>query len=94
MSRLLAVIKILPEDDAVNLDVLKAGLKEALPQGDKNLYIHKFDEEEVAFGLKALKVFLIMPGDYEGGTQPIEDAFAKVKGAGQVDVEIVQTLPG
>ena len=44
--------------------------------------------------LKALKVYVVMPGDYEGGTQPIEDAFAKVKGVGQVDVEIVQTLPG
>jgi translation elongation factor EF-1beta len=37
MSRLLAVIKILPEDDAVKLDVLKVGLKEALPKGIKYL---------------------------------------------------------
>jgi elongation factor 1-beta len=51
-------------------------------------------EEEIAFGLKALKVFVIMPGVFEGGTQPVEDAFSKVKGVGQVDVEIVQTLPG
>ena len=94
MSRLLAVIKVLPSDDAVKLDVLKAGLKEALPKGNKDLYIHKFEEEEIAFGLKALKAFVIMPGDYEGGTQPVEDAFAGVSGVGQVDVEIVQTLPG
>ena len=63
-------------------------------KGNKNLYVHKFDEEEIAFGLKALKAFVIMPGDYAGGTQPIEDAFAKVQGVGQVDVEVVQTLPG
>lgn len=94
MSRLLAVIKILPEDDSVNLDGLKAGLKEALPKGESNLYVHKFEEEEIAFGLKALKAFVIMPGDYAGGTQPVEDAFASVKGVGQVDVEVVQTLPG
>jgi elongation factor 1-beta len=94
MSRLLALIKILPEDDAVKLDELKEGLKKALPTGNKDLFVHKFEEEEIAFGLKALKVYVIMPGDYEGGTQPVEDAFAKVKGVGQVDVEIVQTLPG
>jgi len=94
LSRLLALIKILPEDDAVKLDGLKDGLKEALPKGNKDLFIHKFEEEEIAFGLKALKAYVIMPGDYEGGTQPVEDAFAKVKGVGQVDVEIVQTLPG
>lgn len=94
MSRLLAVIKILPEDDSVKLEKLKASLTAALPKGEKNLFIHKFDEEEIAFGLKALKAFVVMPGDYAGGTQPIEDAFAKVKGVGQVDVEIVQTLPG
>lgn len=94
MSRLLALIKILPEDDAVKLDELKEGLKKALPKGNKDLFVHKFEEEEIAFGLKALKAYVIMPGDYEGGTQPVEDAFAKVKGVGQVDVEIVQTLPG
>lgn len=94
MSRLLAVIRILPEDDGVKLEELKEGLKMALPQGNKNLFVHKFEEEEIAFGLKALKAFVIMPGDYEGGTQPVEDAFSKVRGVGQVDVEIVQTLPG
>lgn len=94
MSRLLAVIKILPEDDAVQMAALRAALKEALPKGNRDLFIHKFEEEEIAFGLKALKAYVVMPGDYEGGTQPVEDAFSKVQGVGQVDVEIVQTLPG
>jgi elongation factor 1-beta len=93
LSRLLAIIKILPEDDAVDLGLMREGLREALPKGNKDLYIHKFEEEEIAFGLKALKVYVIMPGVYEGGTQPVEDAFSKVKGVSQVDVEIVQTLP-
>lgn len=94
MTRLLAVIKILPEDDGVDLELLKNGLREALSKGNKDLYIHNIVEEEIAFGLKALKVFVIMPGVFEGGTQPIEDAFSGVKGVGQVDVEVVQTLPG
>ncbi|MGC8936760.1 MAG: elongation factor 1-beta [Candidatus Methanomethylicaceae archaeon] len=94
MSRLLAVFKILPEDDGIDLEILKNGLRDSMPKGNKDLYIHKIAEEEIAFGLKALKVFVIMPGVFEGGTQPIEDAFSKVKGVGQVDVEVVQTLPG
>lgn len=94
MSRLLAVFRIFPEDDRVDLNMVKDGLRDAMPKGNKDLYIHKILEEEIAFGLKALKVFVIMPGVYEGGTQPIEDAFSAVKGVGQVEVEIVQTLPG
>jgi FkbM family methyltransferase len=38
--------------------------------------------------LKALKAYAIMPRDYESGTKPVEDTFAKVKGIGKVDVAL------
>ncbi len=91
-NNVLAIFKIYPEDDQVDLEDLKNRLREALPKG--NVYIYRIIEEEIAFGIKALKVFVIMPPFFEGGTQPLEEAFSKVKGVSQVDVEFVQTLPG
>ncbi len=91
MSNVVAVIRILPESDTYDLQKLREDLRSALP-ADGKVRINKFEEEPLAFGLKALKVYVIIPGDYAGGTQSIEDAFAKVPGASQVDVEIVQTL--
>ncbi|MCC6013086.1 MAG: elongation factor 1-beta [Candidatus Verstraetearchaeota archaeon] len=88
-SKILAIFKIYPEDDKVDLESLKSKLKEVLP---KDVYINKIIEEELAFGIKVLRVFVIMPLFFEGGTQPLEDAFSKVKGVSQVDVELVQTL--
>jgi elongation factor 1-beta len=91
-NNILAIFKIYPEDDKVDLEDLKNRLREALPKG--NVHIHRIIEEEIAFGIKALKVFIVMPPFFEGGTQPLEEAFSKVKGVSQVDVELVQTLPG
>lgn len=93
-SNLLAIFKIFPEDDQVDLESLKERIKEAIPKGNENLFIYKITEEAIAFGIKALRVFVVMPPVLEGGTQPLEDIFSKIKGVGQVDVEIVQTLPG
>lgn len=93
-SNLLAIFRIFPEDDQVDLESLKERIKEALPKGNENLFIYKITEEAIAFGIKVLRVFVVMPPVFEGGTQPLEDIFSKIKGVGQVDVEIVQTLPG
>lgn len=93
-NNVLAIFRILPENDQVDLESLKRGIREAIPKGNENLYIHKITEEELAFGIKVLRVFVVMPPFFEGGTQPLEEAFSKVKGVGQVDVEVVQTLPG
>jgi elongation factor 1-beta len=91
-ARVLAIIKILPEDDKVSLEGLKEHLKAALPTDNKEIYIHKFEVEPIAFGLNALKVYVILPGVYEGGTQKVEDNFAKIKGVSNVEVEMVRSL--
>lgn len=93
-NNLLAVFRIFPEDDQVDLDSLKEKIREAIPKGNENLFIYKITEEAIAFGIKVLRVFVVMPPVFEGGTQPLEEIFGKIKGVGQVDVEIVQTLPG
>ena len=91
-ARVLAIIKILPEDDTVDLNKMKEDLKAVLPTDNKEIYIHKFEEEPIAFGLNALKVYVVLPGVYEGGTQKVEDNFAQVKGVSTVEVEMVRSL--
>ncbi|RLE48478.1 MAG: elongation factor 1-beta [Candidatus Methanomethylicota archaeon] len=88
-AKVVATVKVLPEGDEVNLNELKEELKRALPSG---LEIYRIDDEPIAFGLVALKVHVVMPADFEGGTSSLEDAFSKVKGVGQVEVELVRQV--
>lgn len=88
-AKVVATIKIFPEGDYENLEELKKRLRDALP---KDMEIYRIDEEPVAFGLKILKVYVVMPADVEGGTSSVEDAFSKVKGVGQVEVDLVRQV--
>ena len=83
MGDVAAKIKIMPKGVETNLEDLKKNLEDALP---KNVEIKGFTEEPIAFGLKAVIVTVFL-GDEEGGTQPVEDAFSKVK-----EVESVQVV--
>jgi len=88
-AKVVATVKVLPESSDISLDEIKEELKKALPQG---LEIYRIDEEPIAFGLVALKVHVVMPANLEGGTSSIEEAFSKVKGVGQVEVELVRQV--
>ena len=84
MGDVAAKIKIMPESVDTDLVGLKENLKNVIPAGAQ---LHgDIVEEPIAFGLKALIVTLIV-NDEEGGTEPAEEAFAKVPG-----VENVQML--
>lgn len=88
-AKVVATIKVFPEGEGEDLEKLKERLREALPS---NMEIYKIDEEPIAFGLKALKVYVVMPADIEGGTTSVEDAFSKVEGVGQVEVDLVRQV--
>ncbi|MEM1537209.1 MAG: elongation factor 1-beta [Candidatus Nezhaarchaeales archaeon] len=85
MGEVVALVKIMPAGVEVDLDRLKERLKEALP---KKHSIKGFKEEPIAFGIKALKVYVLMPEE-AGGTSSLEEAFQRVEGVGQVEVELV-----
>ncbi|AKB28255.1 Translation elongation factor 1 beta subunit [Methanosarcina siciliae C2J] len=83
MGDVAAKIKIMPEGIETDLAELKEKIKAVIPamadlHGD-------IVEEPIAFGLKALIVTLIV-NDEEGGTEPAEEAFAKVSGVENVQV--------
>jgi elongation factor 1-beta len=83
MGDVAAKIKVMPESVDTDLAELKEKLKAAIPEG-ADLY-GDIVEEPIAFGLKALIVTLIV-NDREGGTEVVEEAFAKVPGAENVQV--------
>jgi len=85
LAKVMAIVKVMPEDVDVDLEKLKEDIKSCLPS---NVSLEKTIVEDVAFGIKALKLFLLLPEE-EGGTSKVEEALSNVKGVGQVDVELV-----
>lgn len=89
MARVLVVMKILPEDININLEELKERIKAKLPSGYE---LARHEIEPIAFGLKALRVYIIMPEVTEGGTEPLEKLVSSIEGVSQVEVEVVHRL--
>lgn len=85
MGKVIAQIKVMPEDADTDLDALEAGLEDALPESAE---LNAIKREDVAFGLVALMVNVGVEDD-EGGTGAVEDAFAEVENVESVSVEDV-----
>ena len=82
MGEVAATMKIMPEGVDTDLEDLKIKLEAALPEGSS---VYGSEIEPVAFGLKALKM-VVLVGDLEGGTESVEEAFAAVPGVESVQV--------
>ena len=85
MGDVAAQLKVMPESPEIDLDELEESLVAALPEGAE---LNGSDTEDVAFGLVALIVAVLVPDD-EGGTDAVEEAFADVDGVESVSVENV-----
>jgi elongation factor 1-beta len=83
MGEVAAKMKVMPETIETDLNELKEKLRAAVPAGVE--VYGEIVEEPVAFGLKALIVTIIV-GDQEGGTEAVEEAFANVPGAENVQI--------
>ena len=81
MGQVSAVVKVFPEEQEK-----LAELKEKI---NSELNPQKIEEEEIAFGAKALKVTLIV-SDEEGGD--LEGKFKSLEGVSEVTVERVDRV--
>ena len=79
MGKISCVYKVMPEDAETNLDDIKENIKELIDVED-------IGEEEVAFGLKAIKVSTITT-DEEGGTDAVEEKLEKLEGIQSIELE-------
>jgi len=89
MAKVLVVVKVLPEDVETPIDELRNRITGALPEGYE---LKMWEEEPIAFGLKALRLAIVMPEETEGGTEQLETLLSQVPGVSQVEVEYVNRL--
>jgi elongation factor 1-beta len=83
LAKVLASIKIFPNDANLDLDVLKSKIQQALPAGST---VHKFEEEPVAFGLVALIAHVVLPEDAEGKMDQVEDSIRGIDSVSEIQV--------
>jgi elongation factor 1-beta len=83
MARVLAAIKIFPNDANIDLNALKARIQSALPAGST---VQKFEEEPVAFGLVALIAYVVLPEDAAGQMDQVETAIRSVDQVSELEV--------
>ena len=83
MARVLASIKIFPNDANIDLTALKAKVEQALPAGSA---VQKFEEEPIAFGLVALIAHVVLPEDAAGHMDQVEEAIRSVESVSEIQV--------
>lgn len=83
MAKVLASIKIFPNDANLDLNVLKSKVQQSLPAGST---VQKFEEEPIAFGLVALIAHVVLPEDVEGKMDQVEDAIRAVDSVSEIQV--------
>ncbi len=79
MGTVAVIARVMPESPEVNLENLKAALKNKLPG------IQDMKEEPIGFGLKAIKLVAIV-NDQGGETDAIEQALSSVEGVERAEI--------
>jgi translation elongation factor aEF-1 beta len=79
MGEIACVYKVMPEDEKTDLEGIKEQLRDLLDVND-------IGEENVAFGLKAVKVSCITT-DEEGGTDAVEEKLDQLEGIQSYELE-------
>jgi elongation factor 1-beta len=82
MARLIARIRILPEDADSNLETVIESLKEGIPQG---MEMKGHAMEPIAFGLNAVIADFLLD-DSEGQMDKLEESIKAVQGVGEIEV--------
>lgn len=82
MTRLVARIKVLPQDSETDVEQLANNLKNGLPTG---MELKAHAKEPIAFGLNALMGDFLLD-DAEGEMEKLEEFIKKVEGAGEIQV--------
>lgn len=79
MGKISCVYKVMPEDAETDLEQIKEDIRELIDVED-------IGEENVAFGLKAVKVSTITT-DEEGGTDAVEEKLEDLTGVQSIELE-------
>ncbi len=88
-AKVLVVVKVFPSDININLDELAARIEKSLPEGYQ---VVRKATEPIAFGLNALRLFILIPEETEGGTSKLEEILSKVDGVEEYEIEAVHRV--
>jgi len=88
-KKVLVQLKVLPEDIDLDLEEILKKIGTILPE---NVIIYKYDIEDIAFGLKALKLTVTMPEETAGGPDAVVEIIEKLDEVQRVDVGIVSLI--
>ncbi len=86
-GRVIVVMKLYPKGADVDLNKIASELEKALDPSRYRLL--KWEEEYIAFGYKALRVFILAPEELEGGTEELENIARSISSIDNVEVELV-----
>jgi len=84
MGKIGVVFKLMPEGTETDLEAIKQEVHDRIDPDD-------IGEEEVAFGLTAIKVSTVVD-DAEGGTDELEETLSDIDGVQSVEVDDIQKL--
>jgi elongation factor 1-beta len=79
MGSVAVIMRVMPESPEVNLEQLKAALKEKLPG------IQDVKEEPIGFGLKSIK-FIAIVNDAGGETDMLEKTLGSIPGVERAEI--------
>jgi len=84
------VYRITPEEVGVDLESKVEEIKKVL-SGFEGVQFREYKVEPLAFGIKVLKLAVIMP-DAEGIVDKIAEEIKKLEGIGEVEMEAAQYI--
>lgn len=87
MAKMLVSMKIFPEDIVINLEELRKKIEQVIPQDSKVL---RFNEEPIAFGLKALIAHILIPEEKQDELEKIENGIREIKGVSNLETFMMQ----
>lgn len=80
MGDVAVILKIMPESPEVDLEALKAAIKEKYP-GTQDIV-----EEPIGFGLVAIKVAIVIPDGSAGASDEAEAVLASIEGVQSAEI--------
>uniref|UniRef100_A0A7C2ZQQ1 Elongation factor 1-beta n=1 Tax=Ignisphaera aggregans TaxID=334771 RepID=A0A7C2ZQQ1_9CREN len=89
-AAVLAVIRAYPKDVINDFTELVTKITRNL--SEKGFRLMKWDPVDIAFGYKALDLYIILPEEQEGGTELAEEAIKSLEEIDNVDVIYITRL--
>jgi len=92
MAKVVVLLKVLPAEADTDMEALKNKIEEAITRLGEGFSLQSYNIEPIAFGLKALRLTVLIPEEIEGGTYSLEETIKGIEGVSEVEVEFVSRL--